>query len=121
RRGSPNARSARRPLLVWRPAPPAARLSRGFGRKMLGTVWSTRGRQRTRAVFGIHLPLPVMWQPDLLTTQRRRRMTVSVGRLVAASLVIALGTLEPVWAQTPSPPAPDAPKEEKLTEQKEGD
>ncbi|HYN23352.1 MAG TPA: hypothetical protein VE078_20520, partial [Thermoanaerobaculia bacterium] len=41
-----------------------------------------------------------------------------------AVAALAVGSVGPVWAQTPAPAAPAppaAPKEEKLTEQKEGD
>jgi hypothetical protein len=51
-------------------------------------------------------------------------MILRSGGWLVAVAALAVGTVGPVWAQTPAPAAPAppaAPKEEKLTEQKEGD
>jgi hypothetical protein len=47
-------------------------------------------------------------------------MILRSGGWLVAVAALAVGSVAPVWAQTPAPAAP-APKEEKLTEQKEGD
>jgi hypothetical protein len=47
-------------------------------------------------------------------------MILRSGGWLVAVAALAVGSVGPVWAQTPAPAAP-APKEEKLTEQKEGE